>query len=292
MSSGAAELIRIGVWAFSLTRTHLRPARMGRTAKFPNKLLFPCFFCADGTAQGELFGLIWEPAKPGKRKGRIMNTRKMAELAVATMLLAAGAAQADITTWNLATDFSDTSNPAGAWAYGYKSSPGGSFTPYASFFRGEYGEPVWNAGHPDISVPNLFKNTWTGSILGVSPGQVSLHPGPGTTSVARWTAPAAGSYDVTVTFLPGNLGWMCVSVWKDGESLFQDQSEDVPLTYTQTRLDVAAGQTLDFQVSPDPTGYWGYGSTPVEATVTTPEPATLSLLVLGGLAVLKQKRKP
>jgi hypothetical protein len=125
-------------------------------------------------------------------------------------------------------------NPAPPWTYGWTPSLGGAFTVFpayypvtpitngpfqgpgwplvAQWFDPANGEPTQANGWsvppiPDItfnptSAPvqpaqdNFAGNGWT-----QGPMQISLTPGsPGKYAVARWTAPAAGTYGVVVTF--------------------------------------------------------------------------------------------
>lgn len=87
------------------------------------------------------------------------------------------------TEYNLATDFSTTSNPNGVWTYGWfhNTLPGGSSLEVLS----------WGAnGWADANGVEIWKNE-TGSAIGnVAPGQVAMNTVLNEPAVIRWIAPA------------------------------------------------------------------------------------------------------
>ncbi len=193
------------------------------------------------------------------------------------------------TTWDVVADFSGASNPNGAWSYGWLND--GVFQIYTNHFSQSGGNPNWCGPLTYASWPNGYPEIWENassvSITGVLPGQLSLEPGPdGEMSIARWTAPAAynGNAAIQGQFLPGDRGIM-------GVAIFEDSNWDVPLCSAtdsgvfSLSLSLAAGDTIDFGVY-DPYPPLAYGDTPLEATITVPEPSMLALLLAGAISLL------
>ena len=132
--------------------------------------------------------------------------------AFASMLLAASAGAQ--TVWNLATDFSLTANPNGAWVYQMEVTPGDDDTAYtpiavntnsANVIWGTtFASPpimrteasgFWGIGRNDTAV------TQTSPAVTWAPGEVLFHPKPdfggsGGRFVITWQAPANMSIDV------------------------------------------------------------------------------------------------
>src|ERR1035441_3755796 len=85
--------------------------------------------------------------------------------------------------WDAAANFSFSSNPNGAWSYGYTSTSGTGFALLLANVQNPYG---WNNGpgtyRPDIGYPN-------GEFVGLHPYQ-----GTGPAACLRWTAPNSGNY--------------------------------------------------------------------------------------------------
>jgi hypothetical protein len=212
-------------------------------------------------------------------------------LTAATTALAAG-------PWTLASGFSTDTNPSGAWSWGQSDAAGdlGSFTAFA--WHGtttDYGMPVWSATTNGYQTgANFWKNTTSSTYAGVLPGEISFHPGSDShMAVVRWTAPAAGSITVTGAFGAGDLGNVDVHVIKtNGAGIVTGDLFDVLNTPSTQNFNltttVTVGSTIDFDLG-NADG-WSYDNTPLAATIT-PEPATLTLLALGGAAVVARRRK-
>ena len=129
-------------------------------------------------------------------------------------------------------------------------------------------------------------------------------------SAGRFTAPAAGLYDGEIIFENRVLGTdelgtnrgLPTEVWVNvnGSNVHADQVsgfEDDPVanfsTYNFAGLSLAAGDTVDFFVSSDfdDSEPWTGGDHIVGiSAVIVPEPMTLSLLGLGGLALIRRRR--
>lgn len=154
------------------------------------------------------------------------------------------------------------SNPCNKWRYGYKNSKTSSFVLFTTKF--DFG-PNKGWQHPDnIDYGNIWKNYAEYTLYGVLPGQISLQPGQlGQWTVVRWTAPSAGTFNVSGYFGAGSMGRMTYSILHNNvsELFFRDyvySTESFNLEVT-----VSAGDTLDFQVGVG----WDFGNTPIDITV-------------------------
>jgi hypothetical protein len=227
-------------------------------------------------------------------------TLRLLTAALAAVLLALSALPAFATSWNLQSDFSTTSNPNGAWEFGWMQDGTGQWHRYNQLdsFTEWPTSLVWH----DTSIPSdnytpvVWKNTGAVAKDGVAPGEISLHPGERVEehqkfSVVRWTSPLTGTVAVNATFGEGgtgDYGVMAYFVYADGISLWE-----IPLTFASesfnSNLYVTAGETIDFMVG---LGY-SAGNTPLDLTITAvPDAAsTLSLVGLAftGLAMLRRR---
>jgi hypothetical protein len=163
--------------------------------------------------------------------------------------------------WNVRDDFSTSFNPNGLWSYGWVDEPGGKF----SLCRMKFAVNQlagWNASG---ETPGVWINQSKVPALGVSPGAVSLHPGPqGEHGVVRWTSPVKGVVHLQGTFGVGDQGTEDVRVYHNGQGLFQvlraTRDENFSLS-----VDVAIGDTVDFLVGGQ---HWA-GNTPLDVTIST-----------------------
>lgn len=215
----------------------------------------------------------------------------LAALAAAAFTLAAPAAGA-VTVWDLSADFSTAQNPNGAWTYGWASALDGSLHAYDTVNGWQW----YDSGHHSgDNTPTVWKNYGSGWSYGIAPGEVSSHPGwDGSFSVIRWTAPYAAQITVSGTFGAGDARPMSDYLVLDGQTLQAWPSNPSTVDFSLT-LQVAQGDTLDFVVGIPIGGDYGYGSTPVAASISAvPEPATLASLLAGlcGVAVARRARRP
>ncbi|MFN7483896.1 MAG: calcium-binding protein, partial [Betaproteobacteria bacterium] len=173
-------------------------------------------------------------------------------------------------------DFQTTSNPAGAWSYGYSVNGGAAYamTLFDSVSVTVVGL-AWNKnGYGYEGTPGAWKNTSGITQHGVGPGQIALHPGPqagGDFAILRFTAPATGLYDVSGQFFAGDRNPMSGSVVLNGNLLsplqhFADTTDRSTLSLAPVQM--AAGDTLDFVVGNNNDFY--YGSTPLAVVVEGP----------------------
>ncbi|MDQ2800878.1 MAG: hypothetical protein M3Y13_14700 [Armatimonadota bacterium] len=170
-------------------------------------------------------------------------------------------------TYNLAADWSDTSNPNGVWQYGTFDGTPSSFTPFPDHvsayinvgppaFSGN--QPAWtdtlntgNNGSPE-GLAKSVGNALSGFDFPV--GRVGGHTPASSKSLAiQWTAPAAGTVDLSGgTWMWQDIGRVeTISLFDNGTALFQNvaipsQASGVnsSKTFTFAQAIVAGGGSL------------------------------------------------
>jgi hypothetical protein len=160
------------------------------------------------------------------------------------------------TVYTAFDDFSVANgNPNCSWSYGWMPVDFSKFNIYTTHTTFQWYGPLGG----DLT-PCIWINTG-GAAYGVPTGWLSLHPGPGTEpSILRWTAPVAGNVYVTGQFLAGDGGIMTVAVFHNAQKLWTASDAGK----FDLKVAVAAGDTVDFAVY----GGYGYGNTPISATVS------------------------
>lgn len=174
-------------------------------------------------------------------------------------------------TWSAAQNFS-SENPDGVWLSGWKPTLGGHLTPFNTLVLLSGTLAAWT--DPSVTVigtPNYAKNIGTLVHGGIQPGEVFLHPGCGANEVAvlRWTAPAAGNYQVTGGFGAGDIGDMSSAVLLNGDGanpLFSATSTNSNPQFSRA-MTLAATEYLDFAVTNGTAGC-SFGSTVLSVTIT------------------------
>jgi hypothetical protein len=225
-------------------------------------------------------------------------------------------AQATPITYNVANDFSATTNGgSNAWSYGYYTGSNAEMDTFAASTTPNHissglgaGLDVWaySSGWSDpsishngtgstITVPEWGTVTWAPNAFVLVPGAVSTN---GMVAVARWTAPSAGTIDINGVFksvqevnshclvvVNQKIGGVIANVWGDMCSY-------TGTGYTASGLAVAAGDKLDFVVQQWPAGGGGWNGgkpTQLDATIALtpiPEPSTMLLSVTGLLGLV------
>lgn len=202
-------------------------------------------------------------------------------------------------TWDVTTDFSITNNPNGAWSYGYGPVGLGSFTLFNhtdTYGSGPVAEYWGIFNNPLGEIPQAGKNISVSTTMyGVAPGEFFLHPyaGDQALSMARWTAPSAGTFPISGSFGTGDHGAMSCYIYQNSTLLYS--SIDDPDNYTFSfSPSLLAGDTISFAVGPNTAGgTFISGSTPLSATIVPLPPSVLllgsGLLGLGAVGWRRRK---
>jgi hypothetical protein len=190
---------------------------------------------------------------------------------------------------SLAKTFSpDGVNPVENWSYGWSGSVGSTFTLYPTFYAqaldaGAYTNVGWplvaqwfdpslgtdsvssSGPTPDIQFNPLSvavepgNGNFSGDSWVVGPNQIVMGPPPvgPDCSIARWTAPGAGTYGVKAAFAsaaaPGFTETADLHVQHDGTDLPSGSGtiDAASTAFSVTSIvAVAAGDTIDFVVAP------------------------------------------
>ncbi len=226
--------------------------------------------------------------------------------------------------WNLENEFSTAgTNPHDVWTYGSYALGTADFTTYDKVTTDDPGSTYtyWSGTQtswPGFVCKNLSSNPNT-TFGYYEAGQVVLHPGAsGEEATVRWTAPSAMTVDVNALFtgqvqaIPasGLLGTttdvyviknssaqLLAQTFLDGfygsaAAGYTDRTGANPfVAYTGT-VEMNAGDYLDFLVCWGSNEDFNRDSTGLALTITeVPEPTTLSLVALGGVALLRRRNK-
>jgi hypothetical protein len=201
-----------------------------------------------------------------------------------TVAAASAPSKPDVAVLNVRDDdaseaFTKNQNPNGPWSYGWSTSLGGGFTPFTTGTVNNDDLEAWNAS--GLAALGIYRNA-KDRLLPVAnrifyqPGQLAMHPGPaGQVSVLRWTAPAAGSYDVTAAFraLDAQPATTDVHVLHNGVSKF-DGTVNATMSgpaYAGT-LALQAGDTVDVAVGYG-NGSYNYDTTAVSFRINRSVPS-------------------
>jgi len=212
------------------------------------------------------------------------------------------------TTYDLNTDMDFTSNPNGAWSYGYIQN--GTPTMYnttVANVAGMTGLHVWCMDSDPDARGNVLKNT-TGSDVDQPSWPNGMHWYAGKTHTMtafgggygvgiEFTAPSAGFYDINASFLKATTGDTAVDVLVliNGSPVLSERisNDNIDAAYGALNVNLAAGAKVNLVTLPvagSGMSNGGFIITQVDATITSvPEPATLVLLSLGGLLLRRKK---
>jgi len=191
--------------------------------------------------------------------------------ALGWLVLALGAGfpsetRAASTTYNLALDFSPTSNPAGVWSYGAEPALGGPLSLFGinGLVTGDAGAPIqyWQlvAGQE----PTIYRNpsadpiTIGGSLITLPPDMVMLYSGtdgvPNGFGVARFTAPGgqSGVYAISAGVRPiydsPIQGDTDFHILKNGTEVFSQSLSGSQTASYSNQITLLPGDTVDFVV--------------------------------------------
>src|ERR1700757_2245008 len=150
-----------------------------------------------------------------------LRTRMLLVFSLAALLSLTNRNALAQTSFNAAGDFSPTSNPNGAWGYGWSASRVSTFNllpTSTKLYVGLPGVPlnppiadVWTGAPSGDIAPSVFHNPATfvdthgaypfGCCAPYPVGGLGFHPGPnGENAIVRWTAPNTGLYKIQSTF--------------------------------------------------------------------------------------------
>lgn len=184
-------------------------------------------------------------------------------------------------TFDPSQQFSTTDNPNGVWSYGWRQSLTDPTFHFYQFAGTSQGIDNWlDSGN----LPGLFHNsTQTLVRIGttfLAPGEIALHPGQnGENSVLQFTAPFAGTYQLSAFFAPRDTspGGTDVHVRLNGASLFDGATGNGLTASYDGNLTLNAGDTIEFLVGRGADGSYNDDLTSLETqitgTPTTSEPS-------------------
>jgi hypothetical protein len=203
--------------------------------------------------------------------------------------------------FDVAADFSATSNPTGAWTYGYSTTLGGPLITY-TIAQNASGIDFWSNNSIPFNPPVLGHNATGSPIVPgsfiVAPGQAMFHPGLNNEySIYRFTAPTAGRYQLMsayegIDFIGTTTD---VHVLHNNNAIFNGLVNGFGSgsgTAYNASLVLAAGDTVDFAVGFGSNGTFQFDSTAIQAKLVVPEPGTTTLAwILAGMGSLTMRRR-
>jgi hypothetical protein len=224
-----------------------------------------------------------------------MRKHRNGLMGVAAMILCI-ATSAQSQTWDAANDFSTASNPNGAWQYGWSSTLGGTFQPFAN--TGVFDEFIVSWCSSSTFNPPCVGHNSSDSVvsdylnaLSWEPHQMFFHPGRyDERAIVRWVAPENATLSIACGFTGLDQGGCCyvggcttdvhlllnnISLL-DGEVIGYGEGSGPDWSLLTS---VAAGDTIDFVVGYGSNGHFVDDCTSIVAQITVvPEPSTLVLL--------------
>lgn len=172
-----------------------------------------------------------------------------------------------------------STGPVTNWSYGWKTTPTGSFTPLTVRFTSASGTPFWTDGSqsgPSVGFNN--SNTTATSSSGsyhLPRNQLQLHPdNSGKKAVVRWTAEAAGKYQIQGLFNGvDSYGYRDVYIVVNSSAsgtsvtLFNQILSGSAVSTFSLNSTLASGDTVDFVVGDGGNGYY-FDATGLSALIT------------------------
>ena len=199
----------------------------------------------------------------------------------------------------IASSFSGSSNPNGAWSYGQYVESTSTFTLLTATNSTACGLPNWSGspgGFPVVVGNNTGSSVSCGSWT-LPTDTLNLHPTntAGTDSDVRWTAPAGGTYVISGSYSALDATTTLDSILVNGTSVFSTNIDSTNLSTSFSLTEtLTAGSTIDFTVNccsgldqtyfSDSTGLTG--TIDLASTVPAPEPSSILLLAFGAVPLL------
>ena len=224
-----------------------------------------------------------------------------------TAVLCLAATTAHAASYDAAADFTftQTSNPNGVWSYGWDVADAAGTYAFTALdvFSGNSGAFGWNSStHNALGTPGIWKNDLGYTYYGIASGQIAMHPAEDqygfandNAAILRFTAGAAGTYNVNAAFFTGDSGDTVAWVVKNNDfsaALGSLGSTGNSPTYLAS-LSLQAGDTLDFVVGHSSDSYFS-DNTQINVSINAPvpEPETYALMLSGlGLVGLQLRRR-
>lgn len=176
-------------------------------------------------------------------------------------------------------DYSSTTNPAGAWSYGYR--PRATLLDPKSFVimsdsfnrfpnvRFDWLSLISFDGNPSLTHNYDPQNVSQGTIS-LRTNELTMHPGPnGEYAIARFTAPQSGKYTIDAVFTPADAlhGTTDANVLLNGSSLFAGTVSLTSNANFYRTVDMTAGEVLEFAVGFGPNESYFYDTTGLQLKV-------------------------
>lgn len=220
---------------------------------------------------------------------------------VAAACMIGSAAKAAPEVWDIAADWSTTTNDSHNWTQGILIARGAGdyYAWYDTNATDQYGLNYWYVNgwlDPTPIAPRNLINYSGSAQFGIGAGQAALIPyfdghGRHNEAFIRWTAPKAGVYDVNFEFFGGGAGETAASVYVKGASVWNTPTTSNNPVYT-SQLALAQGDFIDIYSA---VTTQQAGITPLNATIVeaVPEPSSVIALIggLSGLGLITRKRK-
>jgi hypothetical protein len=183
-------------------------------------------------------------------------------------------------SWDVAADFCATTNPCGAWSYGWFATPESAFTLYTQ--PSNVGVDAWSDPSLATFEPDDFHNGTPATVTPaccnpIPPGTAGFHPGPnGENSVFRWTAPSSGIYRIAATFTGRDevgtttnvaVLYGCVPIFTESINGYLDTK-----SFSSSAFPIFKGQTINFTVGFGANENYASDTTGLDARITLTRP--------------------
>jgi hypothetical protein len=227
-------------------------------------------------------------------RGNVMRNIAIISASVTALAAIPFASTAHATVYNAVADFSTSSNPNGAWAYG-QGIAGSTFTALTG--QGTHGTVAyWNCPACTLTQPTVgeaYGSALVGTTYFAPLGVLYIHPGQSNDVLVQWTAPEAGNYAISGSFeiLDESPTGIIGKLYAGGTQLYARTltgpganlgtlTPGGSESFSQN-IYLSQGEIVTFAVNND--GNFLYDSAGLTATISpsVPEPSTWAMMVLG-----------